>query len=64
MKNRDSHNLGIMFRREYTPESLPLFAKKTEQYGFDELWVVEDCFYGSGIASAAAALANTETISV
>jgi alkanesulfonate monooxygenase SsuD/methylene tetrahydromethanopterin reductase-like flavin-dependent oxidoreductase (luciferase family) len=53
-----------MFRREYAPESLPLFAKKAEEYGFNELWVVEDCFYGSGIASAAAALANTETISV
>jgi len=64
LKNTDNHNLGIMFRREHAPESLPLFAKKAEEAGFDELWVVEDCFYGSGIASATAALANTNTISV
>jgi len=53
-----------MFRREHAPESLPLFAKKAEDAGFDELWVVEDCFYASGIASATAALANTNTITV
>jgi alkanesulfonate monooxygenase SsuD/methylene tetrahydromethanopterin reductase-like flavin-dependent oxidoreductase (luciferase family) len=53
-----------MFRREYPPETLPDFARRTEQAGFDELWVVEDCFYGSGIAAAATALANTATVSV
>jgi len=64
MKNRDDYNLGIMFRREHAPEELPGFAKKAEDAGFDELWVVEDCFYGSGIAAAAAALASTNTILV
>lgn len=53
-----------MFRREHAPEKLPNFAINAETAGFDELWVVEDCFYGSGIASAAVALANTKTISV
>ena len=53
-----------MFRREHGPEKLPDFAKNTETAGYDELWVVEDCFYGSGIASAAAALASTKAISV
>ena len=53
-----------MFRREHAPEELPGFAKKAEDAGFDELWVVEDCFYGSGIAAAAAALASTITILV
>ena len=64
MNDSDKYNLGIMFRREHAPEELPEFAKKAEGAGFDELWVVEDCFYGSGIASATAALANTHTISV
>jgi len=64
MKNRKDHNLGIMFRREHAPENLPGFARRAEEAGFDELWVVEDCFYGSGIASAATALACTDSITV
>ena len=62
--NRNDYSLGIMFRREYVPEELPGFARKAEEAGFDELWVVEDCFYGSGIASAATALPGTDTITV
>lgn len=53
-----------MFRREHFPEALPDFARKVEEVGFDGLWVVEDCFYGSGIASAATALACTNSIMV
>ena len=64
MKKMKNYNLGIMFRREHAPEDLPGFARRAEEAGFDELWVVEDCFYGSGIASAATALACTDTITV
>ena len=64
MENRYGCNLGIMFRREHEPEKLLDFSVKAEASGFNELWVVEDCFYGGGIASAAVALANTSTISV
>jgi len=64
MLNRKDYNLGIMFRREHAPEKLPSLARRAEEAGFDELWVVEDCFYGSGIASAAAALACTDSIKV
>ena len=53
-----------MYRREHAPEGLPDFARRAEAVGFDELWVVEDCFYGSGIASAAVALACTDSITV
>jgi 5,10-methylenetetrahydromethanopterin reductase len=56
--------LGILHRREHPPETLPDFARRAEEAGFDELWVVEDCFYGSGIASAATALASTGFITV
>ncbi|MEK6221024.1 MAG: LLM class flavin-dependent oxidoreductase [Chloroflexota bacterium] len=64
MKNKDNYNLGIMYRREHAPENLPLFAQKAEEAGFDELWIVEDVYYGSGIASASAALANSNNILV
>lgn len=64
MKNPKNYNLGIMFRREHAPETLPSFARRAEEANFDELWVVEDCFYGSGIASAATALACTDSITV
>lgn len=64
MKTGHNFNLGIMFRREHPPESLPDFARQAEEAGFDELWVVEDCFYTSGIASAATALACTGSITV
>jgi alkanesulfonate monooxygenase SsuD/methylene tetrahydromethanopterin reductase-like flavin-dependent oxidoreductase (luciferase family) len=64
MLSSNAFNLGIMFRREHDPKHLPEFARRAERAGFDELWVVEDCFYGSGVASAAAALAVTDTITV
>lgn len=64
MSRARSSKMGIMFRREHRPEALPDFARRVEEVGFDELWVVEDCFYGSGIASAATALACTNSITV
>jgi alkanesulfonate monooxygenase SsuD/methylene tetrahydromethanopterin reductase-like flavin-dependent oxidoreductase (luciferase family) len=64
METRQDFNLGVVFRREHAPENLPRFARRAQDAGFDELWVVEDCFYGSGIASAATALACTDSIRV
>jgi 5,10-methylenetetrahydromethanopterin reductase len=64
MKPSRGFNLGVAFRREHAPEHLPGFARHAEDAGFDELWVVEDCFYASGIAAAAAALTGTSTITV
>ena len=64
METRKGYSLGIMFRHEHAPEHLLDFARRAEEAGFDELWVVEDCFYGSGIASASVALACTGSIRV
>jgi 5,10-methylenetetrahydromethanopterin reductase len=64
MPSNRSFNLGVMFRREHAPEHLRGFARRAEEAGFDELWVVEDCFYTSGIACAATALASTTSIRV
>jgi 5,10-methylenetetrahydromethanopterin reductase len=53
-----------MFRREQAPERLVGYGRRVEAAGFDELWVVEDCFYTGGIAQAATALASTDDIMV
>src|SRR5829696_739265 len=58
------HRIGVMFRPEWPPEELPAFARGVEQDGFDELWLVEDCFLTGGPTMAAAALAATERITV
>ncbi len=53
-----------MFRREHAPEHLVAYARRVEAAGFDELWVVEDCFFTGGVAQAATALAATSRIRV
>lgn len=39
-------------------------ARQAEVLGFDEFWVIEDCFFTSGPSLAAAALVSTAEISV
>jgi len=56
--------IGVCFRREYPPEKALQYALEAEALGFEEVWVVEDCFYASGIAAAAATLASTDTMRV
>jgi alkanesulfonate monooxygenase SsuD/methylene tetrahydromethanopterin reductase-like flavin-dependent oxidoreductase (luciferase family) len=55
---------GVMFRREQDPATLVSYAQRVEAMGFDQLWVVEDCFYHGGIAQAAMALAVTNRLKV
>lgn len=61
---RRGPDVGIMFRCQHPPEVLPGYARRVEAAGFDELWVVEDCFFAGGVASAAVALAGTGRIKV
>ncbi|GAB3923038.1 oxidoreductase [Microlunatus endophyticus] len=56
--------LGIHIPPTIRPERLRDLARAAEQAGLDDLWVWEDSFKQSGIASATAALAWTETIRV
>ena len=56
--------LGLLFRPKWPPEELVAFARAAERDGFDELWVVEDCFLAGGLTMAATALAVTERIAV
>ncbi len=55
--------LGLAFVPSLPPERLPALAATCEVH-LDELWVWEDCFRESGIASATAALARTERLTV
>ena len=52
--------LAVMIRRELPPAEVARFAAASEALGLDEVWVIEDCFYTSGVANAALALAATE----
>jgi len=56
--------LGVAFVPTLAPERLRELAQEVEASGLDELWVWEDCFKQSGIASATAALAWTERLTV
>ena len=56
--------IGVMFRREQHASTLASYARQVEDMGFDQLWVVEDCFYQGGIAQAAMALTATDRIKV
>ena len=45
-------------------QAVARLAQSVESAGLDELWVWEDCFKQSGVASAAVALASTGRIRV
>jgi alkanesulfonate monooxygenase SsuD/methylene tetrahydromethanopterin reductase-like flavin-dependent oxidoreductase (luciferase family) len=56
--------LGAVFLPQRPPERLREIAVAADRAGLEELWLWEDCFYEGGVASAAAALAWTERLSV
>jgi alkanesulfonate monooxygenase SsuD/methylene tetrahydromethanopterin reductase-like flavin-dependent oxidoreductase (luciferase family) len=51
--------LGVVFLPQLPPERLRDVAVAADEAGLEELWLWEDCFRESGVASAAAALAWT-----
>ncbi|WP_203900236.1 LLM class flavin-dependent oxidoreductase [Virgisporangium aliadipatigenens] len=56
--------LGAVFLPYLPPERLRSIVEKAEECGLEELWLWEDCFRESGIATAAAALAWSDTLRV
>ncbi len=56
--------LGIVVPPHLPPTSFVEYVQRVEGLGFDELWIVEDCFLQGGIAKAAVALASTSAIGV
>ncbi|WP_082593009.1 LLM class flavin-dependent oxidoreductase [Phycicoccus sp. Soil803] len=55
--------LGVAFVPSLPPEALLPLARAADEH-LDDLWVWEDCFKESGIASATAALASTQQVRV
>jgi len=56
--------LGFAITPDLPPERFRALAQEVERAGLDEVWVWEDCFAESGIASAALVLGATETVTV
>ncbi|GCE76208.1 LLM class flavin-dependent oxidoreductase [Cellulomonas biazotea] len=57
-------SLAVLLPRDLPAGRVREFVLRAEELGFDELWVVEDCFFRGGVAQAAAVLAWTERIRV
>jgi alkanesulfonate monooxygenase SsuD/methylene tetrahydromethanopterin reductase-like flavin-dependent oxidoreductase (luciferase family) len=56
--------VGAVFLPQVPPERLRSVAQAADESGLEELWLWEDCFWESGIAAAAAALAWTSRLHV
>lgn len=57
-------SVEALFPAQADVSTLPAFAARVEDWGYDELWVVEDCFLSGGLVMAAGALAATESLKV
>jgi alkanesulfonate monooxygenase SsuD/methylene tetrahydromethanopterin reductase-like flavin-dependent oxidoreductase (luciferase family) len=56
--------LAAIFTPDQPPERLDAVAAAAEATGLEQLWVWEDCFKESGIATATAVLATTSQVTV
>lgn len=56
--------LGAVFLPQLPPERLRAVVRAADESGLEELWLWEDCFRESGIATAAAALAWSDRLRV
>ncbi|MBC7291427.1 MAG: LLM class flavin-dependent oxidoreductase [Actinotalea sp.] len=56
--------IGALLPRDLPVADVLPFVRDVEELGFEELWVVEDCFFRGGIAQAAVALASTSRLRV
>ncbi|QGQ18070.1 LLM class flavin-dependent oxidoreductase [Cellulomonas sp. JZ18] len=56
--------VGVMLPRDLDPTQVLAFARRADELGFDELWVVEDLGFRGGVAQTAAVLAATTRVRV
>lgn len=56
--------VGAVFGRTFPAAGIGPFAERLEAMGADECWVIEDCFFTSAPALAAAALSRTSRVTV
>ena len=54
----------MCFDRTFPPGFVTEFARRLDEGGADQLWIIEDCFYTAGVSLAATALAITERLTV
>ena len=62
--DRPVTGLGAVFLPQLPPERLASVAQAADEAGLEELWLWEDCFSESGVATAAAALALTSKLRI
>lgn len=55
--------IGMCFDRSFPAAAVVDYARRLEQAGIDDVWVIEDCFFTAGVSLAATALAVTERLS-
>ncbi|MEU6389213.1 LLM class flavin-dependent oxidoreductase [Streptomyces sp. NPDC046939] len=60
----DGGRVGVMLPRDLPAHEVLPYARRAEELGFDQVWVVEDLGWRGGIAQAAAVLAVTERLTV
>jgi alkanesulfonate monooxygenase SsuD/methylene tetrahydromethanopterin reductase-like flavin-dependent oxidoreductase (luciferase family) len=56
--------IGMCVDRTFPPPFAVELARRRDQGGVDQLWVIEDCFYTAGVSLAAAALTATERLRI
>ncbi|MBT0993718.1 LLM class flavin-dependent oxidoreductase [Cellulomonas sp. DKR-3] len=56
--------VGVLLPRDLAADAVLPYARRAEELGFGELWVVEDLGFRGGVAQAAAVLAATSRIHV
>ena len=56
--------VGVVYPADAPAEGLPSFARQVERAGFEELWLIEDCFLSGGLTMASTALAVTSRLRV
>ncbi|MFD7295271.1 LLM class flavin-dependent oxidoreductase [Streptomyces sp. NPDC059897] len=59
-----ARRVGVLLPLDLPAREVLSYARRAEELGFDQLWVVEDLGRRGGIAQAASVLAGTETITV
>jgi 5,10-methylenetetrahydromethanopterin reductase len=60
----DAPRVGVVFRPQLPPERLPDFIASAQAGGLDDVWLWEDCYREGGMASAAAALAWSDSLRI
>lgn len=59
-----SPRIGVRWDPRWSPEELLELAPWVEELGYDELWLIEDCFSSGGLTTASIALALTERLRI